>query len=212
MKRRKRRICQRPQTRCRWWKGFLTTTYTKCTNLNTIKNANFSILKTNYTILDYRWVDGESFPGQNKGYSHPTEVQMTENERGSESGKKDEDSSSKTKTTFFYSDPSRLPSSHPYPSSALPDHHLVCSVSLLSFASYSHRSRNLLRIFYRRNTSKLLFFTPDHVYALSSYSAFLLFLPPRLWKRKTRYCKKADSLPSVVSNFICNNFLLLKKG
>ena len=84
-------------------------------------------------------MDGESFPGQNKGYSHPTELQITEKEPDSEAGKKDI-RSNKTKTTFFYSDPSRLPSSHPYPSSALPDHHLFGSVSLLSFASYAHRS------------------------------------------------------------------------
>ena len=106
---------------------------------------------TRYVILNSRWVNGESFPGQksskSKGYPHqPTEVEMTENE--SETGIKDNDNESKTKTTFFYSNPSRLPSSHPYPSSALPDHHLVCSVSLLSFASYSHRSRNMLPPYY----------------------------------------------------------------
>ena len=113
-------------------------------NKHQIQQTQNSASKIQNTNL--RWVDGESFPGQkssiNKGYSQPTEMQMTENGCGSsETGKEEADS--KTKTTFFYSDPSRVqPSSHPYPSSALPDHHLVCSVSLLSFASYSHRLGN----------------------------------------------------------------------
>ena len=86
-----------------------------------------------------RWVEGETFPGQKRseGYSQPAEVQMREHVHENENLKEEE--KSKTKTTFFYSDPSRLASSHPHPSSVLPDHHLVSSVSLLSFASYSHR-------------------------------------------------------------------------
>ena len=85
-----------------------------------------------------RWVEGETFPGQRRseGYSQPAEAQMREHVHENENLNEEE---SKTKTTFFYSDPSRLTSSHPHPSSALPDHHLVSSVSLLSFASYSHR-------------------------------------------------------------------------
>ena len=86
-----------------------------------------------------RWVEGETFPGQRRvqGYSQPAEVQMREHVQKNEN--LEEEKESKTKTTFFYSDPSRLTSSHPHPSSVLPDHHLVSSVSLLSFASYSHR-------------------------------------------------------------------------
>ena len=87
-----------------------------------------------------RWVEGETFPGQRRvqGYSQPAEVQMREHVQENENLKEEEEKG-KTKTTFLYSDPSRLTSSHPHPSSALPDHHLVSSVSLLSFASYSHR-------------------------------------------------------------------------
>ena len=160
-------------------------------------NTKFSIQKKKYTILNYRWVDGESFPGQNKGYSHPTEVQMTENVSGSEAGNKDEDSSSKTKTTFFYSDPSRLPSSHPYPSSALPDHHLVCSVSLLSFASYSPRSRNDLRI------KKYYIFNVliSELYVVSLIQPSSCSCLPNIGK-EGQGAEEADSLPAVVSNFI----------
>ena len=128
--------------------------------------------KYKFVISKSRWVDGESFPGQKKSCSHPntanmssnthpntelqnpnTELQMTEKEN-SQTGKEDLNGS-KTKTTFFYSNPSRVePSSHPYPSSALPDHHLVCSVSLLSFASYSHRLQITLGEYFRKRQNQ----------------------------------------------------------
>ena len=153
---RKRSRCQRPLTLCRWWKGGWVSfpdkhkTHQIHHSKHKIHQLQCQIHHSKHkssiqkNILNYRWVDGEIFPGQksSKGYSQPTEMQMTENGCGSsETGKEEADS--KTKTTFFYSNPSRVqPSSHPYPSSALPDHHLVCSVSLLSFASYSHRLGN----------------------------------------------------------------------
>ena len=90
-------------------------------------------------FISFRWVEGETFPGQRRseGYSQPVEVQMREHMHENENLTEEE--KRKTKTTFFYSDPSQLTSSHPRPTSVLPDHHLVSSVSLLSFASYSHR-------------------------------------------------------------------------